>query len=368
VVTGTRFYQFAGRTVAVRTGSGLSFQFTDAHATNQASVDAQTGTIAWWRTTPYGGTRGGQPSTWPSQKGFVGGTRDPGSGLIHLGAREYDPAIGRFISVDPVFNGEEPQTWNGYAYGNNNPLANTDQDGRRVLTDGGDCGCGAVPLPLQHAWDNFWNNINKIQNFTIVTAIVAVVSVFKWIGGLFSHEATADEKADAAGVVGSEEGAEKAVDVAIELQATREGIPKDMGTTSVVKVWDSETGEYIIKVAVETTAVKEMPAGWEEIIRKTYGSEIAIEFVKNPGTSREHDHAEETIIGSLGDTQVIVEGGASRNVCLYQCNADLPVDINLGGRTWPFRGEKTPFRAFWRTPPDPFNGQPIGGGDWGMTP
>jgi hypothetical protein len=269
------------------------------------------------------------------------------------------------VSVDPLFDGEDPQSWNGYAYGNNNPLSNTDQDGRRPIDD---CGCGTVPLPLQHAWDNFWSGISKFLGWASVMVAVVVMSVFKWVGGLFHHEATAEEKADAAGIAGTEEGAEKAVDLAIELQGTIEGIPGKQGTTAVIKVWDSETGEYIIKVAVETPAVKEMPAGWEEIIRRVYGSEIAIEFVKNPGTRAEHDHAEETIIGSLGDTQVIVEGGASRNVCLYQCNAEMPLDINLGGRTWGFLGEKTPFRAFWRTPDPYFHGQPVGGGDWGITP
>ena len=46
------------------------------------------------RTLPFGEPRGTQPTTWPGEKGFIGGTLDP-TGLTHIGAREYDAAQGR---------------------------------------------------------------------------------------------------------------------------------------------------------------------------------------------------------------------------------------------------------------------------------
>ncbi|MGQ4390621.1 polymorphic toxin-type HINT domain-containing protein, partial [Streptomyces sp. SAS_270] len=49
--------------------------------------------------------------------------------LTTLGAREYDSDTGRFISADPVINYDNPQQINGYAYGNNNPVANADPSG-----------------------------------------------------------------------------------------------------------------------------------------------------------------------------------------------------------------------------------------------
>ncbi|MCP2323531.1 RHS repeat-associated protein [Hamadaea flava] len=61
-------------------------------------------------------------------KGFVGGTED-GTGLTHLGAREYDPATGRFISVDPVLDENDPQQLHGYSYANNAPVTASDPDG-----------------------------------------------------------------------------------------------------------------------------------------------------------------------------------------------------------------------------------------------
>jgi len=47
---------------------------------------------------------------------------DP-TGLYYLRARMYDPAIGRFLSQDPVLGSlSMPQTLNRYAYVGNDPL------------------------------------------------------------------------------------------------------------------------------------------------------------------------------------------------------------------------------------------------------
>lgn len=49
-------------------------------------------------------------------------------------ARFYNPAKGRFLSVDPVMNVKRnmpaPQRWNRYVYALNNPLLRVDTDGR----------------------------------------------------------------------------------------------------------------------------------------------------------------------------------------------------------------------------------------------
>ncbi len=122
-VTATRFYG----SVASRTPTGLTWLVADAHGTAQIAVDPATLAPTRRRTMPYGEPRGVQPP-WNNDKVFVGGTADP-TALTHLGAREYDPTIGRFISVDAVRDLQNPQQWHGYAYAGNNPTTSSDPSG-----------------------------------------------------------------------------------------------------------------------------------------------------------------------------------------------------------------------------------------------
>ncbi|MGW6396380.1 RHS repeat-associated core domain-containing protein, partial [Streptomyces sp. NPDC055103] len=129
-VTATRYYSHAGQTVAVRTSDGkLSFLASDHHGTGDVAVDSATGTITQRRFDPYGVARGTASGTWTGDKGFVGGTTDASTGLTHLGAREYDPQLGKFISVDPIIDYTRPQQINGYAYASNSPVTRSDPSG-----------------------------------------------------------------------------------------------------------------------------------------------------------------------------------------------------------------------------------------------
>jgi len=67
---------------------------------------------------------------------FIGRELDR-SGLYHLGARYYDPIIGRFISPDPLAGSfGAPQSLNPYSYALNNPLKLSDPTGLKVMNDG----------------------------------------------------------------------------------------------------------------------------------------------------------------------------------------------------------------------------------------
>jgi RHS repeat-associated protein len=135
--TGTRYYAVGGTTVAVRTPAGVTWLVNDHHGTGSATVsDDGKGTVTRRRTLPFGNDRGTSPGTWAGDKGFVGGTRD-NTGLTHLGAREYDPALGRFISVDPVMDMTDPAQWNGYGYADDNPVGLSDPGGLDPCIGGG---------------------------------------------------------------------------------------------------------------------------------------------------------------------------------------------------------------------------------------
>ncbi len=63
---------------------------------------------------------------------FTAKERDDESGLDYFLARYYRSSLGRFNSVDPGKAGADPsnpQSWNAYAYVNNNPLIFVDPDG-----------------------------------------------------------------------------------------------------------------------------------------------------------------------------------------------------------------------------------------------
>lgn len=127
----TRYFDLGGGQMAVRADDGtFSFTIADHHGTGELAVSASDLALTQRRTLPFGGIRGQNPAAWPGTRGFVGGTDDTkDTGLTHLGAREYDPNLGRFISVDPVFDMTDPQQMNGYTYAKNTPVTSSDPSG-----------------------------------------------------------------------------------------------------------------------------------------------------------------------------------------------------------------------------------------------
>jgi RHS repeat-associated protein len=70
---------------------------------------------------------------------FTQKERDIETGLDYFLARYYSSSQGRFTSIDPenyqaMRDLSDAQSWNAYAYVNNNPLARIDPDGRGKLT------------------------------------------------------------------------------------------------------------------------------------------------------------------------------------------------------------------------------------------
>ena len=132
-----RYYGSPGGITITRvtsaTGGGtIVYQAADPHGTNGIQIGTDAAQTETRRPTdPFGNPRGTQPTpaTWSGDKGFVGGTKDDATGLTNLGAREYDPAHGRFLNPDPILDAASPQQWNGYAYSNNNPVNLSDPSG-----------------------------------------------------------------------------------------------------------------------------------------------------------------------------------------------------------------------------------------------
>lgn len=124
----------AGTPVAVRsslTGGGLKYLFNDPHGTATLAMDTTTQKVARQQYTPYGQQRASaNTTTWPDPtRSFLGKPQDTSTGYTDVGARKYDPTLGRFISADPILQPASPQSLGGYAYADDNPVTTSDPTG-----------------------------------------------------------------------------------------------------------------------------------------------------------------------------------------------------------------------------------------------
>ncbi|WP_370942829.1 RHS repeat-associated core domain-containing protein [Amycolatopsis sp. cg5] len=139
VKSGTRIYKHNGATIGMRTAAGgLSWLLQDRNGTDTAAVKASDLAVSYNRVDPFGQERQPKPATWPANRGFVGGQPDAKTGLTRLGERDYDPATGKFVSVDPLLDSGNPQQFNAYAYAGNSPVTMSDPSGLIMCPDN-DC-------------------------------------------------------------------------------------------------------------------------------------------------------------------------------------------------------------------------------------
>jgi RHS repeat-associated protein len=61
---------------------------------------------------------------------------DAATGLTNLGAREYSPGTGAFLSPDPLVDPQSPQDLNPYAYAQDSPATKSDLECPRVSGQG----------------------------------------------------------------------------------------------------------------------------------------------------------------------------------------------------------------------------------------
>lgn len=128
--TGVRHLALPGGGTVVRTGTGSNYKFeiSDPHGTSGLYLDSTGQTPTWRQFTPYGNTRGNTVS-WIDNRGFLNAPNNTNTGLTQLGARQYDPTLGRFISLDPLFEATDDQQLTGYSYAANNPITHSDPSG-----------------------------------------------------------------------------------------------------------------------------------------------------------------------------------------------------------------------------------------------
>ena len=157
--TGTSYYYAGGTRVAMRRNGAVTYIIGDHLGSTQTTVNDSGVKVSEMRYKAYGEMRySGPPTGTPTNYRFTGQQQSAALGLYHMGARWYDPYLGRWISPDPVcptsMNGsqfslaltvsyaemsvlsqlndsvpENPQLCNRFSYVANNPLGFTDLSG-----------------------------------------------------------------------------------------------------------------------------------------------------------------------------------------------------------------------------------------------
>ena len=109
----------------------VTYYHNDVAGTPMLATDAA-GNLLWKETyLPYGKKQTNEPASAENRIGYAGKPYDTATGLSYMGARYYDPLTGRFTGVDPKgFDQANLQSFNRYAYANNNPYKFVDPDGR----------------------------------------------------------------------------------------------------------------------------------------------------------------------------------------------------------------------------------------------
>jgi RHS repeat-associated protein len=92
---------------------------------------AQDGSISWQQVyLPFGREQNPSTQNPASHPSYIGKPFSAYTGLSYLNARFYNPAIGRFYSVDPQgIDPHSPKSINRYEYANNNPYTYIDPTG-----------------------------------------------------------------------------------------------------------------------------------------------------------------------------------------------------------------------------------------------
>src|SRR4029079_4497697 len=79
--------------------------------------------------------------------GFAGHERLDAIGLVDMGARLFDPAIGQMLSADAAQpTSDNPQSYNRYSYAFNNPASYIDPSGNAPCPPDDDCDGALVNL------------------------------------------------------------------------------------------------------------------------------------------------------------------------------------------------------------------------------
>jgi len=127
-----------------RISNGVITYLHPDHLGSAVSGTTSTGAMAWTeRYTPFGETML-SPTANDNLDGYTSHIKDAATGLNYMQARYYDPALGRFLSIDPVgFSPDMPFMFGRYSYVGNDPVNMWDPFGENPVAGAG-IGCAVT--------------------------------------------------------------------------------------------------------------------------------------------------------------------------------------------------------------------------------
>lgn len=118
-------------TLTVGETRSTTYYIPDAQGSPMVAMD-EDGNVIWRKHyQPFGKEIEQGDESQGNRINYTGHVLDRNTDLIYMGARYYDPSIGRFLSIDPApVKPAIPQTFGRYTYTYNNPYRYVDPDGR----------------------------------------------------------------------------------------------------------------------------------------------------------------------------------------------------------------------------------------------
>ena len=166
---------------APSTSVTVRYQYYDNHGNLAAEADQSGARLGAYTYDPFGALRSGSaPANSTSERWVADHNKklDTTSGLIEMGARPYDPSLGRFLAPDPVEGGSA----NAYDYANQDPINTFDYDGTEPIPKGA---CEAYRYYIHTG------NLTPNQAAGIVGNLWAESHLSPWSGYKTSHQGIA---------------------------------------------------------------------------------------------------------------------------------------------------------------------------------
>src|SRR3989339_566523 len=179
--------------IATSDPTGLYYNSNDHLTSASVITNVSGGVVQKLDYLPFGSERVNvKTSGFDTRFTFTDQEKDDESGLMYYGARYYNPVIGRFTSVDPAFgNFMEPQSFNKYAYTQNNPLKYIDPTGLSNLPAYDSAGhpmATEIVIDTYQTGDLYYDTLNKNYNIIKNNVRLPLLDDQKTIGNVIPEK------------------------------------------------------------------------------------------------------------------------------------------------------------------------------------